>query len=238
MGRSDGALGRRERRGLSMGLLNTLQAAEAARTRAAAGDETALDLVFELRGRELPADYPAALEAAVMDRLPWAADDPRFGIHPINAPLTEAGYLLSRRSRLQLRVVSSRLVDASALCGQEIEIGSSALSIGRATPRALAPFPTLRAPLVVNTRADETAFLEDIALQLELLGVKAGVLCGKAASVASRSGRLAGFALVLHDLTPAHSLTIQTLGLGGARRLGCGLFIHHKIIDGPDVWSD
>lgn len=220
-----------------MGLLNTLQAAEAARARTAA-DEAALDLVFELRGSELPADYPAALEAAVMARLPWAADDPRFGIHPINAPLTESGYVLSRRSRLQLRVASSLLVDAAALCGQEIALGSSVLAIGRATPRPLSPFPTLRAPLVVNTTADEPAFMEDIALQLELLGVKAGVLCGKAASVASRSGPLTGFALVLHDLSPADSLKIQVLGLGGARRLGCGLFIHHKIIDGPDVWSD
>lgn len=221
-----------------MGLLNTLQTVAAPPARLAASDEPGFDLAFELSGGELPADYPAALAAAVLAHLPWAAADPLFGIHRINAPLTDAGYLLSRRSRLQLRVGKSRLADAAALVGQTLEFGATRLSVGRATPRPLTAFPTLGAPLVVNTRADELAFLEDLGMQLELLGVDAGVICGKPAEVAGPTRTLRGFAVVLHELSPADSLRIQKLGLGGARRLGCGLFTHHKIIDVAEAWSD
>lgn len=221
-----------------MGLLSTLQTLAASPEHAAGSDEPAFDLSFEVQGSELAADYPAALAAAVLARLPWAADDPLFGIHRINAPLTDAGYLLSRRSRLQLRVGKSRLADASALAGQTLDFGATRLALGRATPRPLTPFPTLGAQQVVNTRADEPAFLEDLELQLELLGVEAGVICGKPAEVAGPTRTLKGFAVVLHELSPADSLRIQRLGLGGARRLGCGLFTHHKIIDVAEAWSD
>jgi CRISPR-associated protein Cas6 len=221
-----------------MSLLGTLKALDAARRRPDGGDDAVVDFSFEIKGQSLPGDYPAGLDAALLDLLPWAGNDPFFGIHPVNAPLTDAGYMLSRRSRLQLRAFESRASELERLTGQVLNFGDATVSIGTVTHRPVKPFATLRAQMVVNSFADEVAFIDDIGMQLEVLAIKAGVICGKAASVRSPSGRLEGFAVVVHDLSPGHSLRLQTIGLGGARRLGCGLFVHHKIIEGPEAWPE
>jgi CRISPR-associated protein Cas6 len=193
------------------------------------------DLSFELEGTVLPHDYPRRIEAALLGALPWAADDPVLGVHRVRAPLTEAGYLLSKRSRLTLRTVESRLQEMAALSGRSLEFGAAEVALGRATAKPVLPFPTLRAQMVVNGLADEQAFMDDIGMQLEVLGVKAEAMCGRPATIPGLAGTLSGFALVVHELRPEHSLRLQAIGLGPARRLGCGLFVHHKIIDGLDA---
>lgn len=221
-----------------MSLLATLKALEAARQRPDGGDDAVVDFSFEIKGQSLPGDYPAGLEAAILESLPWAGNDPFFGIHPVNAPLTDAGYMLSRRSRLQLRAFASHAGELAELTGQELKFGDARVTIGAVTQRPVKPFATLRAQMVVNSLADEAAFIDDIGMQLEVLAIKGGVICGKAAAVNGQSGQLEGFAVVVHDLSPSHSLRLQTIGLGGARRLGCGLFVHHKIIEGPEAWPE
>ena len=221
-----------------MSLLGTLQALEAARTRSGEGEDAVIDYAFELTGSHLPPNYPAALDAAIVGVLPWALKDPFFGIHAIKAPLTEAGYVLSRRSRLQIRAFASRAEDVSGLQGKTLTCGDASVTVGKMVHRPVTAFPTLRAQMVVNALADEQVFMDDVGMQLEVLGIKGGVMCGMPASVQGDSGLLNGFAVVLHELSPAHSLRLQTVGLGGARRLGCGLFVHHKVIEGPDAWPE
>lgn len=221
-----------------MSLLSTLQALETARTRPGVLEDAVVDFSFVLTGDCLPVDYPVALESAVVGRLPWAGADAFFGIHAIKAPLTDAGYMLSRRARLQIRSFASNAGRIEALSGCVLDIGGYRLAVGACSQRPLTPFATLRAQMVVNTVGDEHAFLDDIGMQLEVLAVKAGVMCGKPASLGKGSRRLEGYAVVLHELSPSHSIRLQTLGLGGGRRLGCGLFVHHKIIESPEVWPE
>jgi CRISPR-associated protein Cas6 len=194
-----------------------------------------VDLSFELDGTVLPNDYPRRIEAALLAALPWAAEDAVLGVHRIRAPLTDAGYVLSKRSRLTVRTVESRVPEMLALSGCRLEIGADAVVLGRATSRPLAPFPTLRAQMVVNALADEQAFMDDVGMKLEVLGIRAEAMCGKPARIAGPEGPLTGFALVVHELGAEHSLRLQAIGLGPGRRLGCGLFVHHKIIDGLDA---
>lgn len=197
-----------------------------------------VDLSFELHGEVLPVDYPQDLEAALVEALPWAADEPLLGIHRVRAPLTEAGYVLSRRARLTVRVPAARQTETAALAGRKLDSGRGRFGVGRVVARPVTPFPTLRAPLVVNAFADEQAFIDDVGMQLEVLAVRGEAMCGKPASVGSSGGTLRGFALVLHGLSAEDSLRVQALGLGPGRRLGCGLFVHHKIIDGLDAWPE
>lgn len=222
-----------------MSLLGTLQALEAARALPGGGDDALIDFSFELNdGDHLPVDYPSVLDSAIVAGLPWAMNDPFFAIHPVKAPLTNVGYMLSRRSRLQLRAFASRALQIEQLIGERLSLGDASVLVGAVTRRPVTPFPTLRSQMVVNSLADEQAFMDDIGMQLEVLGIKAGVICGKPSSVRSPSGLLTGFAVVVHDLSPGHSLRLQTVGLGGSRRLGCGLFVHHKVIEGPDAWPE
>ncbi len=211
-----------------MSLLNTLSSMRTG----GAGAEPMVDVAFALSGQHLPHDYAFPLEAALMKRLPWLADEPSAGVHPLRAPATAYGIVLSRRTRLVLRLPESRLDGAEALCGARLEVGDAALQVGGATVRPVEPFATLSAWNVASAADDEAAFLEDVAFQLEVLGVRAKLICGRPETMGEGGRRLSGFGLALHELSPSHSLLVQTHGLGPARRLGCGVFVHHKIIEG------
>ena len=219
-----------------MSLLATLQQLHSAD--ASSGSARVVDLAFEIEGQHLPADYPRGLEAALLAALPWAAGDPVLGIHRVRAPQTEAGYVLSRRARLIVRTRESRADEVADLSGRTLSVGSDTVRIGRATMKPVTPFPTLRAQMVVNFFADEQAFMDDVGIQLEVLGVRAEAMCGRPGTVSASGGPLRGFSLVVHDLSAEHSLRLQAIGLGPARRLGCGLFVHHKIIDGLDAFPE
>lgn len=197
-----------------------------------------VDLAFEVAGERLPPTYAFGLEAALLATLPWLADEADAGVHPIRAPLTNFGLILSRRARLVLRLPESRVGSAQALSGQRLTIGEATLTVGAATVRPLTPFPTLRAWNVVTSADDEQGFADDITLQLDVLGVRAQPISGRRETIGDGGRQLAGFGLVLHDLSPEHSLRLQTHGLGAARRLGCGLFVHHKLIEGLGAAPD
>ncbi len=53
-------------------------------------------------------------------------------------------------------------------------------------------------------------------------------MCGKRQQRDSGAGAVVGFSLMLHGLSAADSLTVQRVGIGPHRALGCGLFVPHK----------
>ena len=218
-----------------MSLLGTLQTLSA---RGDAAERPCVDLSFELRGEELPRHYAEMLRAAVVRELPWMEEDPQAGIHPIRAPLTEAGYVLSRRARLQIRIDAARADAVLALSGKTLSIGERRLGIGSGVVKAVQAFPTLRAAAMVSRFDDEQAFVDDVEMQLEVLGVKGRVICGKPTAMQRGDRQFGGFAVVVHDLSGPHSLRLQAIGLGADRLLGCGLFVHHKIIEGLDAYPE
>jgi CRISPR-associated protein Cas6 len=199
----------------------------------AAGDEI-LDLVFELRGTRLPRDYHALLWAALLERLPWLADEPGAGVHPIRGATTDAGLLLSRRARLTLRLPGARSADAMRLTGQSLTVEGERIDVGTARPRALDPYPTLSAQFVATGAADELEHQETVQKMLEALDVPLRFICGRMRTVRAGGGTISGAGVVLHQLRPLQSLLMQRRGLGELRGLGCGLFLPHKIISGID----
>lgn len=197
-----------------------------------------VDLAFTLSGDRLQADYAPALEVAVCAALPWLQEDESSGIHAIRAPLTDFGLMLSHRSRLVLRIPAGRIDAARQLEGQSLQVGGTRLAVGAPARRAIEPFPTLQAALVLSDAPDEPAFLDDVAFRFEALGIRAKLICGKAGVMVDGVHGRRGFGLVVHEVPAAHSLYLQSRGLGPARRLGCGLFVHHKIIAGLDSDPD
>ncbi len=62
--------------------------------------------------------------------------------------------------------------------------------------------------------------------ELESLGVQCRAICGLRHLL--EGGRLAGYSLMLDALSPVQSLTMLEAGIGGHRRLGCGVFVGHR----------
>lgn len=198
------------------------------------GEEAMFDLVFELAGTQLPRDYQGALWNALLEQLPWLAEEPGAGVHAVRGSATDAGLLLSRRARLALRLPQRRHADAGRLTGRRLRVEDSALEVGAARARPLEPFPTLSAGFVATGAGDELAHQDAVQALLAAMGLPLRFICGRMRVMRSGTASVAGASVVLHQLRPEQSLLVQCRGLGELRHLGCGLFLPHKTISGID----
>ncbi len=203
--------------------------------------EDVVDLQFSIECRELPVDHAQALSSALHAALPWLADDERIGVHQIHVaasqngwerPLAGSGQLLvlSRRTKLTLRVPLDRLDAVRGLTGSSLDVGGFPMKIGTAKPRPLSRLGTILSRYVVaNEGADEEAFLRHVAAELASMHIQIKkALCGIPHRIETRDHPLYTRSLLLADLRPEESIRLQREGLGAHRKLGCGLFIPHK----------
>lgn len=192
-------------------------------------DTTMVDMVFPLAGHSLPRDHAQALQQALQQALPWLAGEPQAGIHPVKLVAgLEGQALLSQRTRLLLRLPRERVALAQALAGRTIEVGGCTMRLGPPHLRELLPHTTLYAPAVAAPGADEAAFMQAVASELQALAVRAQTVCGKRSSRPLQGQTLTTFSLMLHALSPPDALRLLEQGLGPHRLLGCGIFVPHK----------
>ncbi|MEZ5653900.1 MAG: type I-MYXAN CRISPR-associated protein Cas6/Cmx6 [Burkholderiaceae bacterium] len=204
-----------------------------ASTAPASSDEVC-DLSFELVGRSLPADYADALWGALTARAPWLADEPTAGMHPLRTSANGRERLLTRRTKLMLRVPRARLQDALRLCGTALDIEGRALSLGDARPRSLQASATVGAAFVAGDSADELTHHDRLRTLLSELDLPDHAIFGRMTECRIAGRAVAGSSMVIHRLRPEQSMRVQLRGLGPYRSHGCGLFVPYKLIDGLD----
>jgi len=195
-----------------------------------------IDLAYSLQapaafeGGVVSSDYRALLAAAIESRLPWLAETPGAGIHRLNLVQGGGGQmLLSRRTRLVLRVPRDRLAEARALEGATLVLDRNELTVGPLQVRELLPWGTLYAHLVAadaKAAPDEAAFMRQVGEELRVLSVPCRAICGRRQML--EAGALQGYSLMLDGLAATDSLRLLERGIGRQQRLGCGLFVPHK----------
>ena len=190
-----------------------------------------LDIAFDLKGSFVPAGYAFALWYEVVRCLPWLDAEKFAGILPLRAAASGENMLLPQRTKLVLRLPAMLAPQAMQLSGQELDVEGSVLRVGKAREKSLQPHPTLHVQLV-ESNSEEEAFLADMNDQLQEMEVVCKLICGKRHTVTGKKQSVAGYSLVLHDLSPDASLQIQRTGLGGKRHYGCGIFVPYKAISG------
>lgn len=190
-----------------------------------------VDVVFDLTGKAVPTDNGAALKREVMRHLPWLEQEEQAGIHPLQAAPSDYGMLLlTRRTKLALRISREKTGAALELTGHELDIDGNPLQVGAGKVRPLPIFGTIYAHFVDMGSADEKQFARLVTRRLKELKIPGKFVCGKQQVLQGEQGAVSGFSLMLYDLTPAQSILLQEVGLGDNRKLGCGIFIPHKSI--------
>ena len=188
-----------------------------------------VDMVFPVDGLSLPRDHAQALQQALCAHAPWLGADALAGIHPVKlVPGNEPVALLSRRTRLLLRVRPEHAQALMSLAGQALDVGASMLRLGAPHQRALQAHSTLYAYRVAADSADEVDFMATVSRALAALDMGGERVCGKRHSLTVSGRALNTFSLMLHALAPEQSLRLQQHGLGPHRLLGCGIFVPHK----------
>lgn len=190
------------------------------------------DVAFDLEGSEIPADHGYQLFQELARHLPWLRDTQGVGVHPVHGAPSgrNENLVINRRVKLVLRLPVERVADVAALVGKQLETSAQTLTVGALKERTLTPYATLYSPFVVMGPEDEAAFHAAVVAELEGLGLKAGLICGKPRRMRIADSTVAGYSLMLHDLGLDQSITLMERGVGQYREYGCGLFVPHKSI--------
>ncbi len=209
--------------------------------------DAVVDVVYGIACRSLPVDHAWALAQALAAALPWLADEPEAGMHPVHVPEAGNGWMRSdepgalmypsRRAHFWLRLPRARVPQALELAGRTLDVGGHPLQVQKASVRPLSAITTLIAHHVLSTSPREADFLAWAHAELTALGVRPKkMLCGKEREIATPDGPCRTRSLMLADLETEESVRVQRRGLGPYRRLGCGLFLPHKGI--REVFTD
>jgi CRISPR-associated protein Cas6 len=190
-----------------------------------------IDVVFDLSGVSVPDNYPFELWSEIARLLPWLKENENVGILPLRGSASGNRTLLSRRTKLIIRVPVNRAADAQALSGREIHLDGNLFSIGKGKERELLTATTLHS-YMVESNLGEVEFIADMKERLEAMNIACNLICDKYRNIKGAKQSLSGYGLVLHDLKPQASLQIQRSGLGVARQFGCGIFVPFKAITG------
>lgn len=190
-----------------------------------------VDVVFDLSGASVPQNYPFTLWSEISRLLPWLKEVENAGILPLRGSESGEHILLSKRSKLVLRVPLEHAADTVELSGKQLHVDGSTLLVGKGKERQLQPTTTLHS-YMVETGLGEVEFLADMKNKLQEMNISCNLICDKYRNIKGAKHSLSGYGLVLHDLKPQASMQIQNNGLGGAHQLGCGIFVPFKAITG------
>lgn len=196
-----------------------------------------IDLAFVLVGRTIPLDHGYRLFSALCRVVPQVHGDQRVGIHPIRGIRAAPGILnLTEHSRLRLRLPSEEIAPYIALAGRELDVEGHTLRVGIPQVESLVPAANVASRLVTfRGSLAPPRFEAHLREELSRLEIKAepsfvpsqnSPWTGqpKRRVVRIRDKRVVGFALRIAGLTAEESLQLQEHGLGGRRRMGCGIF--------------
>jgi CRISPR-associated protein Cas6 len=200
-----------------------------------------VDLAFRVKCPTLPLDHAYPLSSALLRELPWLETEEHAGVHLIHGASSGNGWFrpedaanellhLSRRTRMRLRLPGHRVEEARQLVGKTLDIDGHPLELGDSEVFLLSSLPTLFARYIItDADKDEAQFLEDVAGQLEAIGVTCRKLLGGIAHALNfPQGPVFTRSLMVADLEPQQSVRLQQVGVGEGRVFGCGLFLPHK----------
>ncbi len=194
-----------------------------------------VDVILDLEASCLPAGHEVALLQEVLRLAPWMAAEPRAGIHPLRGVRgADGSLLLSRRTKLVIRMPRDKLCAASNLEGASLDLAGTPIRIGHGTFRRLEPSATVYSPRVATGDEEESVFLVTLGRELDRLAVRGRLLCGRRTRIARDGRDFAAWGVAVHELSAEHSLVLQRQGLGLMRDLGCGILSPHKTIHTAD----
>jgi CRISPR-associated protein Cas6 len=188
-----------------------------------------VDILFPLQGTTIPFDHSYPLYGAISSFAPHLHQAEWLGIHPIYGKISTNTILLDQSAALRLRLPAENIKDVLCLQGASLRLHEHSIKLGHAQVRMLRPSATLRCYRVsIKGAIDDQSLCTSILGRLTRREIRADISFRKWGAIHIANAGIACFQLMISGLTPAHSLQLQSEGIGGRQRLGCGL---------PDAWG-
>lgn len=186
-----------------------------------------IDLAFRVIGTTVPVDHGYALYAAISRLVPALHATREVAVHPIRGRYRGEGELaLLPPSRLTLRLPAHGIPSYLPLAGTVLALEGHPLRVGVPDVRGLHPAATLYARLVtIKGFMEPGPFLEAARRQVQDMEVVADLQVGKRRTLCVKGTQVVGFEVLAAHLSAEDSVHLQEVGIGGRRRMGCGVFV-------------
>ena len=198
-----------------------------------------IELVFPVLGESIPIDHGYALYSALSRVVPELhSQDNGIAVSSISGQYIGAGKKQLRRgSSLRFRLPGDAIAKVLPLSGRIISIEDAKVQLGVPRVQALTPAANLIARIVtIKGYTESVGFLD--AARIQLLGrvasgepsvplIEHGPHAGRTRRkvLRVRDCRVGGLSLLVTGLTYDDSLVLQRVGLGGLRKMGCGICV-------------
>lgn len=196
-----------------------------------------INLEFPVAGSFLPADHGYHLYAAISRFFDtprggnWFHEAADLALLPVNGTyVPERRLRLDHSARFLLRLDSASIPRALPLAGKRLEVAGEPLRVGAPRVTPLIPSVALRARIVTTKNGDEEErFDAEVHRQLEELGIQGAAQRGRRRIITIRSKKVVGHELTITKLSAEESIALQTHGVGGRRKMGCGVFVPVRV---------
>jgi CRISPR-associated protein Cas6 len=170
----------------------------------------------------IPQEHGYAVFSALCRVHPWMHGHRRIQISPVNGTRDEnpAFIRLTRQSKLCLRGLD--LEEMTKLTGSVLDFAGVQVTLAPPTLRPLSAGSRLCSRLVLlNPDNFEVELRGEI---LRKTGESPEIILGKRRALQLHGRHLLGHSVTLRGLSEEASLTIQKIGVGHCRTMGCGVF--------------
>jgi CRISPR-associated endonuclease/helicase Cas3 len=187
---------------------------------------TFVELKFPISGTTLLSDHAYSLYGAISRVIPEAHSADWVAIETIPGLARGDGVTqLDPQARLKIRIPQDRVPLMLKLAGKRLEVDGHAIRLGAPQIFLLKPATTLYARIVtIKGFTEPEPFLDAVCRKLDEIGVKGEPVVGPRRVVRIGNHTVVGFALAIQDLSDEGSIILQEQGIGGRRRMGCGIF--------------
>jgi CRISPR-associated protein Cas6 len=203
-----------------------------------------VDVSFPLQLFSAPFDHGYLLYSAISRVAPHLHEATWLGIHPLSGQPVGTTLDLGKRARLRLRLPADRVANVLPLSGATLRMDDRSAVVGAPTIHTLTPSSSLDARMVaikltdapvqassvlggrdtIDTAAFGARYAKEIERQLAAIEIRKPFQIRGKRSLRVAGRRVIGYAVRVIDLTPDESLRLLERGIGGKRRMGCGLF--------------
>lgn len=201
--------------------------------------EEYLDLSFKVKGPPIFLDSAYTIYSSLSRICPPLHELHSVGIHPIaGIPTTNNRLQLTSQSRLKIRIHHLQIpLIYPYLTGQTFQIGQNSYQLGIPDYQSIIPSECLYSRLtIIKRNLNPDSFIEAVKRQtnnlevqgkIELLTRQDGSPQRRQLTITKKEKtfKIYGFGVKISELNPEDSLKLQVHGIGGKRKMMCGIFV-------------
>lgn len=136
---------------------------------------------------------------------------------------------LGRDSEFMIRCQAADIHLFDRLTNSMVQIGQSFVKLGGILGHSIEAVDSLSSEITIiklgeDTRFDITKFAVSVGKQLQSIGVDSIPEIGQQRSLLIKGNHVLGFEIYFPTIRHPESIALQQHGLGGKRRMGCGVF--------------